>query len=137
MAGGLTAYVLQRFNAISELSSVISSVLDKMQSASLRDEYLLTNALHNILRDNNTYWFKFHKESCIPSHHLLKKTTFPTYSMKMILLHTLLFKMQFQIKLELNNYMNICKLVKKDYLAKQDAECALVDENKILPILYY
>jgi len=45
--------------------------------------------------------------------------------------------MQFQIKLELNKYMNICELVKKDYLAKQDAKCALVDKNKILPILYY
>jgi len=73
MAGGLTAYVLQRFNAISELSSIISSVLDKMQSASLRDEYLLTNALHKILRDDNTYKFKFHKELCIPSQHLLER----------------------------------------------------------------
>jgi len=48
MAGGLNAYVLQRFHSITELTSTITSVLDKMQSASLRDEYLITNALRKI-----------------------------------------------------------------------------------------
>jgi len=73
MAGGLNAYVLQRFHAITELTSTISSVFDKMQSASLRDEYLITNALHKILRDDNTYEFKLHKELHIPSQHLLER----------------------------------------------------------------
>ncbi len=108
-----------------------------MQSASLRDEYLLTNALHKILRDDNTYKFKFHKESCIPSHHLLKRNNLSNILNENDTITYSAIQKQFQIKLELNKYMNICELVKKDYLAKQDAKCALVDKNKILPILYY
>jgi len=73
MAGGLNGYILQRFHAVSELSSMISSVLDKMQSATLRDEFLIAHALRKILRENNTYEFNLHKELSIPLHHLLER----------------------------------------------------------------
>ncbi len=73
MAGGLNAYVLQCFHAITELTSTISSALDKMQSASLCDQYLITNALCKVLRNDNTYEFKLQKELHIPSQHLLER----------------------------------------------------------------
>jgi len=73
MAGGLNGYVLQCFHAVSELSSKISFVLDKIQTASLCDEFLIAHALRKILREDNTYGFDLHKELLIPLHHLLER----------------------------------------------------------------
>jgi len=73
MAGGLNGYVLQCFHAISELSSTISSVLGKMQTSTLCDEFFIAHALQKNLRENNTYEFDMHKELSIPLHHLLER----------------------------------------------------------------
>jgi len=78
MAGGLNGCVLQCFHAISELSTMITSVLDKMQSARLWNEYLIAHALCKILWESNTYEFDLHKELSIPLYHLLERDNLTT-----------------------------------------------------------
>jgi len=107
MAGGLNGYVMQHFHAISELSSTISSVLDKMQSATLCDEFLIAHTLQKILTENNTYNFDVHKELSILLHHLLERDNLMSVLDPYGAVAYAEFVIRFQIKSELSKCMGI------------------------------